>query len=89
VAGHGTAPVSVVMTTTTWWQALLWTLLVLAAVWAAFVLILVLLGRGALARAAARLIPDLLVLFRRLLGDRRVPRRPDCRSCWPAAAAAA
>lgn len=75
MAGHGTAPVSVVMTTTTWWQALLWTLLVLAAVWAAFVLILVLLGRGALARAAARLIPDLLVLFRRLLGDRRVPRR--------------
>jgi uncharacterized membrane protein YkvA (DUF1232 family) len=58
-----------------WWQSLLWTLLVIVAVWVAFMLTLGLLGRGDLARAAARLIPDLLVLFKRLLGDRRVPRR--------------
>jgi uncharacterized membrane protein YkvA (DUF1232 family) len=58
-----------------WWQGLLWALLVLVAVWAAFVLTLLLLGRGELARTAARFIPDLVVLFRRLLADRRVPRR--------------
>lgn len=35
---------------------------------------LILAGRGGEARALARFIPDCLVLFRRLLADRRVPR---------------
>jgi uncharacterized membrane protein YkvA (DUF1232 family) len=53
-------------------------LLVLASVvvlYAASVLALVVLGRRADARAVAGVIPDCVVLFRRLLGDRRVPRR--------------
>jgi uncharacterized membrane protein YkvA (DUF1232 family) len=45
---------------------LLWTLAVAA---------LALAGRGGDARALARFVPDCLVLFRRLLADRRVPRR--------------
>jgi uncharacterized membrane protein YkvA (DUF1232 family) len=36
---------------------------------------LVLLGRREDARALAGFVPDCVVLFRRLLGDRRVPRR--------------
>lgn len=43
--------------------------------YAAFVLALVAAGRRQDARAFAGFIPDCLVLFRRLLGDRRVPRR--------------
>lgn len=45
------------------------------AVYATFVLVLVLAGRREQARAAARFFPDCAVLFRRLLGDGRVPRR--------------
>jgi uncharacterized membrane protein YkvA (DUF1232 family) len=48
---------------------------VLAGVYAALLLALVLAGRGQDARAAARFVPDCLVLFRRLAGDPRVPRR--------------
>jgi uncharacterized membrane protein YkvA (DUF1232 family) len=43
-------------------------------VYAALVLALVLAGRGTDARALAGFIPDCIVLFRRLLGDPRVPR---------------
>ncbi len=39
-----------------------------------FVAVLVMTGRGAGARAVAGFVPDCLVLFRRLLGDTRVPR---------------
>lgn|ERR671924_1323284 len=39
-----------------------------------FVVALVLVGRGGEARAAARFVPDCLVLVRRLLADARVPR---------------
>ena len=39
------------------------------------VLALVLAGRRGDARALAGFVPDCLVLFRRLLGDRRIPRR--------------
>lgn len=46
----------------------------LVGLYAAFVLILFALGRHRDARAVARFIPDCLVLFRRLLGDPRVPR---------------
>jgi uncharacterized membrane protein YkvA (DUF1232 family) len=48
---------------------------VLLFLYAAFVLALVLLGRREHARAVAGFVPDCVVLFRRLLGDERVPRR--------------
>jgi membrane-associated phospholipid phosphatase/uncharacterized membrane protein YkvA (DUF1232 family) len=57
------------------WEWTLLPLLVLAVVWALFVLALYVAGRGPAARALARLIPDLVVLFKRLLADDRVPRR--------------
>ncbi len=44
-------------------------------VWAAAVLALALLGRRAGARELARFVPNLLLLFRGLLRDPRVPRR--------------
>jgi uncharacterized membrane protein YkvA (DUF1232 family) len=59
----------------TWWQWLLIALSVTVAVYAAFVVWLLLGGRRQDARALAGLIPDCLILFRRLLGDERVPRR--------------
>ena len=43
--------------------------------WALAVAALALAGRGADARALARFVPDCVVLFRRLLGDERIPRR--------------
>ena len=46
----------------------------LLAIYALFVLGLLLLGRRDQARALAGFIPDCIVLFRRLLGDERVPR---------------
>lgn len=45
------------------------------ALYAAFVLTLVIVGRKGAARAVARFVPDCIVLFRRLLADPRVPRR--------------
>ena len=57
------------------WQLVLLVLLGLAAIYALFVLVLVRLGRRTEARALAGFIPDCLVLFRRLLADRRVSRR--------------
>jgi uncharacterized membrane protein YkvA (DUF1232 family) len=59
----------------TWWQWLLIASGVSVAVHAAFVVWLLLGGRRQDARALAGLIPDCLILFRRLLGDERVPRR--------------
>jgi uncharacterized membrane protein YkvA (DUF1232 family) len=58
----------------TLWQ---WSLLGLVAVvliYAALVGTLVVIGRGAEARALVRFVPDCIVLFRRLLSDSRVPR---------------
>jgi uncharacterized membrane protein YkvA (DUF1232 family) len=46
----------------------------LLACYLAFVLVLVLAGRRADARAVVGLVPDCLLLFKRLLGDPRVPR---------------
>jgi uncharacterized membrane protein YkvA (DUF1232 family) len=43
--------------------------------WVLAVAALALAGRGADARALARFVPDCVVLFRRLLGDERIPRR--------------
>jgi uncharacterized membrane protein YkvA (DUF1232 family) len=58
-----------------WW---LWSLLgvvVLAAVWAAFLVWLVAVGRREDARVVATLIPDCIVLVTRLAREPRVPRR--------------
>jgi uncharacterized membrane protein YkvA (DUF1232 family) len=59
----------------TWWQWLLIATGVTAVLYVAFIVWLLLTGRRADARAVAGFIPDCLVLFRRLLGDERVPRR--------------
>jgi uncharacterized membrane protein YkvA (DUF1232 family) len=45
------------------------------ALYALFVLALFLTGRRSQARSLAGFVPDCAVLFKRLLGDRRVPRR--------------
>ena len=52
-----------------------WVLAGLAALYALGLLGLVLAGRGEDARDVARLVPDAVVLLRRLLRDPRVPRR--------------
>jgi Protein of unknown function (DUF1232) len=54
---------------------ILLTLGVIAVVWGASVLYLVIAGRRGDARALGGFIPDFIVLFRHLLGDPRVPRR--------------
>ena len=46
----------------------------IVAVYAAFILALIIAGRGRDARDVARFIPDCVVLVRRLMGDSRVPR---------------
>ncbi len=48
-------------------------LVVIFAIWLLLVAGLVVAGRGALARELATLLPNLLLLFRGLLRDRRVP----------------
>ncbi len=55
--------------------SLIWLAALVVLVWAAFLLVLVLLGRRSEARLVVRFIPDMIVLFKRLLGDRRVPRK--------------
>jgi uncharacterized membrane protein YkvA (DUF1232 family) len=57
------------------WYWLLVSVGVALAVYAAFVLALIIAGRKGAARAVARFVPDCIVLFRRLLADPRVPRR--------------
>ncbi|MDP9347163.1 MAG: DUF1232 domain-containing protein [Actinomycetota bacterium] len=59
----------------TWWHWLLITAGATAALYAAFIVWLLLAGRRGDARALAGFIPDCIVLFRRLLADDRVPRR--------------
>lgn len=57
-----------------WWGWFLVGIAVALAVYAAFLLVLVLLGRRGDARALATLIPDCIVLVGRLARDPRVPR---------------
>jgi len=57
------------------WQWLLVSLGAVVLLYALFVAALAIVGRGAAARAVAGFVPDCVVLFRRLLGDERVPRR--------------
>lgn len=59
----------------TWWQWLLVSVGIAAAIYAAFIIWLLRAGRREDARALARFIPDCVVLFRRLIGDDRVPLR--------------
>jgi uncharacterized membrane protein YkvA (DUF1232 family) len=58
-----------------WWGWLLVGCAMLAVVYAAFVVALVLVGRRSDARALATFIPDCIVLVSRLARDARVPRR--------------
>jgi uncharacterized membrane protein YkvA (DUF1232 family) len=55
--------------------SLLWLLAGLLGLWVTFMLVLTMLGRREEAKAVARAIPDMIVLFKRLLADGRVPRR--------------
>ena len=48
---------------------------VAVALYVLFVVVLLVAGRRSAARALAGFIPDCVVLFRRLLGDPRIPRR--------------
>ena len=45
------------------------------ALYVLFVVVLLVAGRRSSARALAGFVPDCVVLFRRLLGDERIPRR--------------
>lgn len=56
------------------WHALIVALLAMIAVWALFVIALLVAGRRSDARALAGFVPDCVVLFQRLLRDQRVPR---------------
>ena len=58
-----------------WWIWFLVGIAAWAAIYAAFVIWLVLLGRRSDARALATFIPDCIVLVTRLGRDQRVPRR--------------
>lgn len=50
-------------------------LIIIAALYLALVVGLIVSGRGALAREVAAFLPNLILLFRGLAGDARVPRR--------------
>lgn len=52
----------------------LWALVIAVFLWALAIGALLLAGRADAARAVAAFLPDCLILVRRLLGDRRVPR---------------
>lgn len=58
----------------TWWSWLIVAAAAVVLVYGAFVAWLVIAGRREDARAVAAFVPDCVVLFRRLLADRRVPR---------------
>jgi uncharacterized membrane protein YkvA (DUF1232 family) len=58
-----------------WTQWLIASAGIAVVVYAAFIVWLLLVGRRQDARALAGFVPDCLVLFRRVLGDERVPRR--------------
>jgi uncharacterized membrane protein YkvA (DUF1232 family) len=57
------------------WQLMLVGVALLALLYVLFVGGLILAGRWRAARAVAGFVPDCLLLFRRLVGDPRVPRR--------------
>jgi uncharacterized membrane protein YkvA (DUF1232 family) len=53
----------------------IWVVVIALALYAIAVVVLYALGRRTSARALAGFVPDCVVLFKRLLGDPRVPRR--------------
>jgi len=55
-------------------NAWLWAAVVAAGLYAAAIAVLYVMGKRTAARELAILIPNLLVLFKGLMGDRRVPR---------------
>jgi uncharacterized membrane protein YkvA (DUF1232 family) len=57
------------------WSWLISGVAITALAYALFIAWLAVSGRRESVRAVAGLVPDFVVLFRRLLGDRRVPRR--------------
>jgi uncharacterized membrane protein YkvA (DUF1232 family) len=57
------------------WIWLLGSIAALLALYGLFVAWLAITGRRESVRAVAGLVPDFVVLFRRLLGDSRIPRR--------------
>jgi uncharacterized membrane protein YkvA (DUF1232 family) len=57
-----------------WWQWTLVSLLIVTAVYGAFLVCLLVAGRGDTARVMARFIPDCVVLISRLARDPRVAR---------------
>jgi uncharacterized membrane protein YkvA (DUF1232 family) len=59
----------------TFWHWLVLAVLAAVGLYAAFVGCLVVAGRGYDLRALARFVPDSTILLRRIVGDRRVPRR--------------
>lgn len=67
-------------------DALLVALAVIVGVWLAVIIVLYATGRTVLAREAARLIPNLAMLFAALMRDPRVPRRAKvalvCGAVW-------
>src|SRR3954453_8508838 len=58
-----------------WWQLAAIGVGSVVVLWSVAVAVLVAVGRKSDAVALARFIPDCVVLFRRLLGDHRLPRR--------------
>jgi uncharacterized membrane protein YkvA (DUF1232 family) len=58
-----------------WWAWLLVSIGIVAVVYAAFVIVLVLVGRRGEAHAVATFIPDCIILITTLARDPRVPRR--------------
>lgn len=57
------------------WGSALVGLAALTVIYAVFILALVLASRRDEARALASVVPDCLILIRRMIGDERVPRR--------------
>jgi uncharacterized membrane protein YkvA (DUF1232 family) len=58
-----------------WWFWIALALGVVALVWLALLVVLIVVGRREEARALAGFIPDCIVLVSRLMADERVPRR--------------
>jgi len=59
----------------TWWAWLALSLALVALIWLALVVALLVVGRREEARALAGFVPDCIVLVSRLMHDDRVPRR--------------
>lgn len=70
---HADVPITMIFVSLAQWTLFLG--LAVVIVYGIFVGVLVLAGRRSDARAVAGFVPDCLVLFKRMLGDSRLPRR--------------